>query len=279
MPPEIITLATSITSDPIFNIDDVTHRGFELEHDDDGKIYTFRFQGTRDEMRALVDAHTVNEVHTNYGTLKNIRLTQDVGPNWFAEFRFENLKATSDTEPPDTSYGAKSCRLTGGMLSNPLNHHPDYKMNWDHYLLAKPDTTTIPAWWSTDDNDAIPLADQDTYYWYNWKTPPADKQGWKVLKKPTKPGVTSWDMATYQIVESARYKSASAAGSMVQNKLNKIDTPSNVFGITGGTWKCERAEVSWSGKYWLATLVWVRSTDETGWDTDLSDTVSSGGNS
>ena len=259
-----ITLGEAILTDSTFNAADVAHRGFELEHDAEGKSYTFRFEGSQQAMLALVNSHSINEVHANYGKLKSVHLTQDVGPNWQAEFRFEIIH---DNEGPDTSYGAKSCRLTGGMLSNDLNIHPDYRANWDHFLLAK-GTSTVPAWWATATDISLSVSDASTYQWSRGEDN-FDKDTWRVLKKPTKPGVRSYDLATYNIVESARFRNASAAGSMIQGKLNKIGTPSNTFGITGGNWKCERAEVYWSGKYWLATLEWVRSVDNDGWDTTL----------
>ena len=69
--------------------------------------------------------------------------------------------------------------------------------------------------------------------------------------------------------DTAKFRSAKQAGQMVANALNRIGSPNNNFGISGGNWKCDDATVSWDGKRWLATLTWTRSGDESGWDTDL----------
>ena len=79
----------------------------------------------------------------------------------------------------------------------------------------------------------------------------------------------SFDTAVYTVTETARFRTASAAGAMVAQKLNRIGTPSQTFGNSNGNWKCEDAEVSWNGKYWLAKLAWTRSGSDDGWDEDL----------
>ena len=85
----------------------------------------------------------------------------------------------------------------------------------------------------------------------------------------TKAGIDSFDTAVYTVTESARFRTASAAGAMVAAKLNKIGAPSQTFGNSNGNWKCDDAEVSWSGKYWIAKLTWIRSADDSGWDSEL----------
>ena len=109
---------------------------------------------------------------------------------------------------------------------------------------------------------------------YRWiKTPgecPQDEEGsWHIIRSPKYPGVDSYDVATYSITESARFAHSNSAGKMVANNLNRIGAPDVTFGIKGGNWKCDDASVTWSGKYWIATLTWTRSGDSRGWNREL----------
>ena len=113
----------------------------------------------------------------------------------------------------------------------------------------------------------IPAADRENYAWGRF---PSDApEGFKMLAGPTKSGIDSFDIAVYTVTETARFRTAAAAGAMVAAKLNKIGTPAQTFGNTSGNWKCDDAEVSWNGKYWLAKLTWTRSGDDDGWDAEL----------
>ena len=62
-------------------------------------------------------------------------------------------------------------------------------------------------------------------------------------------------------------------GKMAAGSLNRLGTPSNTFGIAGGNWKCDDAEVRWDGKCWVARLTWTHSGGRQSWDGDLYDTV------
>ena len=82
-------------------------------------------------------------------------------------------------------------------------------------------------------------------------------------------GVDYYDMSCFVITESAKYKSATSAGNAVSKNINKIISPDNTFGITGGNWKYDEASISFNGKYWVATSVYTRSGDDKGWDVDI----------
>ena len=115
--------------------------------------------------------------------------------------------------------------------------------------------------------------DSQKYRWVkSLPEAPVDKNGfWHDLKAPIKPGQDSYEISTYSITETAKFRSARSAGRMVAGKLNQIGKPDEDFGLTpsGYNWKCDNATVSWNGKYWLATLTWTRSGNNKGWDTDL----------
>ena len=82
-------------------------------------------------------------------------------------------------------------------------------------------------------------------------------------------GVEYYDLACFVVTETAKYKSATAAGNAISKNINTISSPQNTFGITGGNWKLDEATVQYNGKNWYATSVYTRSGDEEGWDTDL----------
>ena len=261
-----INLFNSYTNDyHVFNAKDVCHRGFEVEHGEDGDLYILRYSGKQADIAEIVDTHYTGEVG-NFGKLKNIRMYQEEGPIWMCELRFESHPEIAGTTPPDTSYGVKSCRLTGGMMMNTLETHPEYRACWNHYLAAA-GTTAVPEWWSTATNTVIPGSNHANYRWVRSEAELPNQTVWRLLKQPTMPGVGGYNTSTYIVIETARFRTPSAAGRMVAGVLNKIGTPSQTFGITGGNWKCDGAEVSWRERFWFAKLSWTHSPQ--GWNTTL----------
>lgn len=246
----------------------VKYQGRVREGTTDGAMLSVTYFGTHEEMLELQNAHPVGE-YTSDGRLKSSRVYQGNGPVWHCDFRYESDGLGDYSNAPDTAYGKKSAQLKGSMLSMPLETNKNYRANWNYYLAAAPGVSAVPPWWETA-TDCI-VSDREKYIWI--KTPgevPADKKGrWGLLKEPTIPGVDNYDVAVYTVTESARFKSADAAGKMVANVLNKIGSPENDFGIKDGNWKCDDASVSWSGKYWLATLTWTKSGDDKGWNEKL----------
>lgn len=71
------------------------------------------------------------------------------------------------------------------------------------------------------------------------------------------------------MTESAKYRSASAAGQAISKNINKIVSPDNTFGLSGGNWKYDEASVQYDGKNWIATTTYTKSGDNNGWDSDL----------
>ena len=248
----------------------VKYQGVTAEYTADGKSSVIVYHGTREQMEALAGAHHVNEF-SEEGRLAAMKVSQSEGPIWDCEFRYDSSTDWQSKERPSTEWGVKTAQLRGSMLSMPLEAHPNYRANWNYYLVAAPEVTQSPAFWLNATDTLLTQEDQESYCWC--RTPgerPNTKDGlWYILFNPQKPGVSSYDVATYSVTETARFRSNQAAGKMVAGKLNRIGTPVTVFGITGGNWKCDDASVVWDGKYWLATLTWTRSGNDAGWDSDL----------
>ena len=240
------------------------------ERNGDGRISTIVYQGTREEVLAIQAEHAIDELGDD-GRLKSNRVYQESPNIWACDMRYEADANGEFANAPDTAYGKKSATLKGAMLSMPLETHPDYRTNWNYFLAAAPGTSAVPSWWETAKDTTLSDADAQKYRWVKSASEcPLDKKGlWRTIKKPEMPGVDSYDVATYSITESARFGSARSAGAFVANQLNKVKAPSETFGISGGNWKCDDASVSWSGKYWLATLTWTRSGDNGGWNKKL----------
>ena len=242
----------------------------EWTREDASTVYTY--EGTESEIDALLASHAIGE-NTTDGTLAAKSKSQTAGDIWNAELRYEVAGGGGgSTTPPSNAWGSKSATLRGSMLSVPLRNHPDYRAKWDHFLIAAPGVSdTVPAWWNSATSVLLAAAAENQYRWISdlADRPAAGGAQWKILKEPTKPGVTSYEIATYSITETAKYMTASAAGAAVAGKLNKIGSPSEKFGITGGNWKCDDASVQFDGKRWLATTTWTRSGDSRGWDDEL----------
>ena len=250
------------------------HLGRRKEWTRDGVSVVYTYEGAESEIDTLIASHDIGEADAD-GTLATIAKSQVGGDLWSAEFRYEIAGAGGGSAtPPSNAWGSKSATLRGSMLSVPLQNHPRYKAKWDHYLAAAPGVSaSIPAWWETATSVLLSGTAEKKYRWISdlADRPTTGGAQWQILKTPTKPGTSSYEVATYSITETAKYKTASAAGSAVAGKLNKIGAPAETFGITGGNWKCDDASVQYDGKRWLATTTWTRSGDNRGWDAELYD--------
>lgn len=235
-----------------------------------GITTTIVWTGTKDDMVSKSYEQTVGSV-TGDGKLRSCRVYQESPLIWCCERKYSTDADGETKEGPETTYGKKSAQLKGSMLSMQLECHKNYLTCWNHYLMAAPGTDTVPAWWKTATDAVLSNADSQKYAWV--KTlgeTPVDKNGrWHCLKDPLKPGTDSYDLAVYSVTETARFRSARAAGRMVANTLNKIDEPNETFGIKGGNWKCDDASVFYDGEDWFATLTWTLSGNSKGWDDEL----------
>lgn len=232
----------------------------------DGISTTIVWFGTREEMQDLADSHPIGEFAAE-GRLRSCRVLQEGGDVWNCELRYESDSAGESTDAPSAEYGKKSAQLKGSMLSLPLETAKNYRTKWNHYLVAVAGTDTIPGWYESATTAVLSSAVAEKYRWV--KSLGEMPAKWHSLKEPTKPGVEQREVSTYTVTETARFRSAKAAGRMVAKTLNQIGKPVEDFGNDVGNWKCDDATVAWNGKYWLATLTWTLSGDAKGWDREL----------
>lgn len=230
------------------------------------------YMGTLDEMLNLQELNEPGTVNEEIGKVSSSRVYQTAASLWECELVSELVQGDAVTGP-DTSYGAKSAQLRGTLLSLPLESHPKYLTNWNHYLFCAPESKkTVPSWWSTAKGTIITGKDAESYAWGKQlgDAPVTNNKPWSVICDLQMPGVESRDVSTYSVTISSRYSTFSAAASAVANKLNTVTTDIGIrTGISGGNWKCDDASIQWHEKYWLVTWTYTRSGDRAGWNSTL----------
>lgn len=267
------------------------YEGCTTERDVNGISTTVVYTGTKTECQNWANEQTIGATYPALGKLSSITISQAGGSIYNVSAKYENANGTSGSTspvtPPDYSFGIYSASLDCTMMSTPLEIHKnaagqyDYLCNWNQYLIGKyakgGTAPSVPAWWSTLGADSttgvispIPQADQQTYQWADYGTLPIeDGYEFVVLKTPTMAGYQSYDRCLFTQTESARFRTYALAVASVANYVNKVGTPINNPGspFVNGRWKCDRATVTWTGDYWLATLTWTYSPD--GWNSTL----------
>lgn len=271
----------------------VIHQGRVEERDNSGITTSITYCGTLNDCNQFMQSHYIGATYAGLGRLASMAITQQGGSIYNLTAKYQNANGASgggsggeDTVvPPDYSFGSYSATIDGSMLSTPLEQHPSYRKKWNYYLIGRckkpPETTpptaptppSDPTWYDTATAlTVMPVADQAIYKWveHESETPIEDDYVWVTLHTPTMAGFQNYDRALYTETESQRCQTYAEAVALVKTKLNKRGTPTYTTGMSGftdGYWKCDRATVSWTGDYWLATLTWTYSPD--GWNATL----------
>ena len=140
-----------------------------------GTKTTIVLQGTYDACKkaafgadGIEPIFKINSSHQTYGTLEQMRLTQDEGPLW-------NLELTYSTETnwlgisnaKGSSYGKTASELNARMISKPLEEHPHYRMRWNKEFYC---TAPESYFKNAEGNPEIP-GDDSTYrkIYEGWK--------------------------------------------------------------------------------------------------------------
>lgn len=248
----------------------IKYQSRRVEITTDGVMTSLAYYGTREEMVALQSQYPVG-VSSPEGRLRSTSLSQSDGSIWQLELLFESDSTGSYAVGPSTEYGRRSATLSAAMLSLPLESHEDYRTCWNYFLAAAPDVTYSPVWALTATDTLLSAEDSQLFAWIKSPSelPMVDNRRWRIALEPEMKGIENYEVATYTIRESIRCRTQAAAGELVEGRINGIGAPTYTFGIRGGNWKCDLAEVSWHGKYWLASLTWTRSGDDGGWNRKL----------
>ena len=133
----------------------------------------------------------------------------------------------------------------------PIEGHPNYKTNWNYYLIGLGENAqTVPAWWSTATDTFIDPTSED-FKKYRWIK--------SLSEIPTEKDAET--NSYWQIVKGSGWAVSEALNSVVA-KPKKGD-----FNIQNeGDWKVDSASIYHDGKKWCSKLVYTLSGDAKGWD-------------
>lgn len=246
------------------------YQGKEKSRTKNQTLYRETLYGLQEEIDAYIATLNFGTYYTDKGFLTQFRKFQDTGLFWNVEITYTTTTETTD-DTSEQLIGKQSCQLSVRNIQLPLQKHPNYKANWNHYFFMKAGTA-LPAFWSTTTSPE--LTEVQSQY-YSWGDSPADVpasangERWYLAKYPTMQGVECYDWALYVVTQTAQYRSATSAGNAIQKRINKITAPSEDFGIDEGNWKLDEVQVSYNGQDWIAQMVFTKSGDSSGWDTRL----------
>lgn len=252
-----------------------SYQGKEISQNKNESRYKQTLYGTSNEVQTYRAGLIIGTFVSGKGYLTSWQITQKDANIWQIEVEYSTTFDEQISNEDSALIGKKSAQLSCRNLQMPLEHLSSYRACWNHYLLCNEDGASLPAW-ATTATDVILTAQQRQHYMWvkslgeipvSYGAAAANDQQWYVIQKPSKPGIQYYDLAYFVVTISAKYRSASDAGNAINKNINHITSPSQTFGITGGNWKLDEASVSYTGKYWLMTMVYTHSPDS--WDVDI----------
>lgn len=265
---------------------------------DEGKTearYREGWQGLLLECQNYVATLNKGNYYPGKGSFDRWSIAQSEGDVYNLDLEFlREFDQNGNESNLNTATGPLTSELRTKLIRLPLNSRLadgtfrfDYRVKWDHYLIALGGyADLVPAWWDTDTDPVIYPSDE-SYGYYRWiknlaqlPTEATAGQWWRIVAgngiicEPTKPGVTGVDYALYEITETGKHTSKNNAGWAVTQMLNSVVASPILgdFGITailGGNWKVSNCSVKFNGKYWVSTRSYELSGDAIGWDPDF----------
>ena len=285
----------------------IDYQGFEQTKDQNNLNTRVTYQSTKEAIQWYCNTTNnpkwkIGTVDPTWGRLDSINSQPGDGPFWKAILSYNQplsagiiITTGSDDQKKPTQNS-----LTVRMMSMPLESHPNYCYIWNHSLatcygshqidyadVSGADIISAQAFvaansgkvkWIQNDSElpTEPVIQQngdDTFTTY-----------WRVEFPMTKPGVSTYDFPTYEVVQNARHKSRDQATWSLLAKNGKLRFPEyGDFGIenyffgnadgvsatTSGHWLCEGAGINYDGKYYVANCTYLFSPDDMGWDRQL----------
>lgn len=243
------------------------YQGSEFSRNKQQKTYKETYIGTEQLVDAKIATLSIGTFTSGKGYLSSWRKSQGQSIFYNLQLEYTTQYDNDTSDLSQTDYGKKSAQLSVRNIQMPLEHLPNYKTNWNYYLIGK-QGSSMPSFWETAKNTTLTGDDDKNYKWIK-SLAESPGQGWKTIADPTKPGIEYYDLACFVVTETTRHGSASSAGNSIEKKINTITRPSQDFGISGGNWKLDQCSIQYNGGYWLATKTYTRSGDDKGWDTDI----------
>lgn len=144
----------------------------------------------------------------------------------------------------------------------PLAQHENYRMCWDHVLIARSDTNHVPGWYFTATDQKIPDDYAGKYAWMK----PGDKipDGWICAAAETKPGVESFRQGICTVTETRKSTNKNYLSRSSKSDYT-IQKPPDTFGRPG-EWLRGGSSIRKNGRYWELTVAYLNANR---WDRDL----------
>lgn len=271
----------------------IKYQGQTFEVSKDSTSTTIVYQGSKELcLEAQRTDLAGGMVNPDYGTITHSVVTQQDGPFWQIEVTYETAASEFSHEAGQNADGTDKdlnhSQLSVRVIQNDIQMHPMYLRWWDNCV-----------WWTSRTQTSVPGASivmpiilradatypvdyvyksGDYYITFSMNTPQPlvfsnQSYSWNLLQGCYKPGVTSYDIPTYEMQEFGRFNSKSDAQKFVSKRIATITTPKKGdFGVVkaiGGNWLCEGAEINNDGKNWIASLTYMHSVSSDGWDPEI----------
>lgn len=249
------------------------YQGRQASRDKNESTYKQTLYGLQSEVDTYISSLVIGNQYTNKGFLKSWHKTQKQADIWQVEVQYSTTYDFQFSDDDEQVIGKKSAQLSVRNIQMPLESRTGYRTIWNHYLFSNNQMAPI---WTLQRTDVLLTPQQRQHYMWakSLSELPTEKDAngnyWGVAAYPSKPGVQYYDMACFVVTITAKYNSASAAGTALAKNINKIVSPSEDFSL-GGEWKYDAAEVVYNGKNWVATQTYTRAIDI--WDRQLYDTA------
>jgi hypothetical protein len=175
------------------------------------------------------------------------------------------------TQPDDTPL--YSLRESG--LERAIEAHPNYLIQWDHFLLVREDnkalSTAVLEWEAAGPGDKP--ADQDLVRWVRkdqaWDHLDNGNFKWLIERTPSKPEVEAWTVPGPQVVETRWFSDYNDAVTYASSRRRGFRVaPDVTYGISDGDWLVMETTIDPDGVRWQTQTIYQWADV---WDTDIYD--------
>lgn len=283
----------------------IKYQGFTQTKTTDNLNTQVTYQSTKEGIEHFLSSETkwkIGTVDDDWGRLDSINSQPGDGPFWNAILTYNKpLQGIYTTTGGSDDNKPQQNSLTVRIVSMPIQSHKNYKKIWNNYLIGRgdlqdPPTLETVSGLNLDGATALINAHPGQLRWVksdsDLPTQPEmineEPVYWKILVNPTKLGVETYDMPTYEISQTARHSDRQNAAWSLATKSGKLKFPGGTgdFGLEAKTypssnnpastppcyhWLCQGGNLNFDGKYWNASCTYQWSPEDTGWDQQIYD--------
>ena len=288
----------------------IKYQGFTQTKTTDNLNTQVTYQSTQagiEHFMATQNKWKIGTVDGDWGRLDSINTQPGDGPFWNAILTYNKPLqgiytitggSTGDDQPQQN-------RLTVRIVSMAIESHKNYKKIWNNYLIGLTTVTPPSGYDQLDLQGAADLVNNANYRgklkWVKSDSelptqPEMINQQpvyWQIKAVPTKLGVETYDMPTYEIAQTARHSNRQNAAWSLATKCGKLKFPGGTgdFGLEDKSfdsshkptsnppcfhWLCQGGDLNFDGKYWNASCTYQWSPEDDGWDQQMYDVAGDG---